>query len=575
MIEHVHEAELRSEAQPHFIYAAPRRLHGITISALILVGAALCCHLLYSPLGLNPTDDGLQLAFARRVLDAQIPHRDFFSVRTPLSYYLWAPVVALGGDSTFLACRALVWFQWATIAWLWSTLLLPAVLRRRLTLGEQVALGPLAFFLSVHTFPIMAWHTIDGLFLASLGLAATRSPWRALRSWGWLFVGLAPLCKQSFVPAVPLLLLLSPDRRRVAAWFSALLPAAVYGIVFSSVGASDELRLQLAANRRFLATAFLVYPVTYPFFTLVVVTGAAWILLRERFRRDGRNFNRALAAIALVLLGTVPPVAWLFFFMPDRASIHAFGALLGLTLGGMLAMLQWRHQARPTPPLLKSQSFFAAQALVLAWCTAISVATNYPALAAGPLLVAGVTMLYREWVQLWRTPQWRSRAAVALVLLTIPVFHWARTHKIYREAPASELTEQLDGRLAGARGIRTNRHTARMLTDLRDIATSLSRQHLSYGVLPDCAAWWVQCEHKNPLPVLWDNEVELPSSELRQLAIQAVEAARPNIVLLVTRYETDHLAFGLKLLTPRYPLTQYVREHWTKMGQSEFFEIYR
>jgi hypothetical protein len=42
---------------------------------------AAAAHLLYSSLGLNPTDDGFTLAYARRILDGQIPHRDFVIIR--------------------------------------------------------------------------------------------------------------------------------------------------------------------------------------------------------------------------------------------------------------------------------------------------------------------------------------------------------------------------------------------------------------------------------------------------------------------------------------------------------------
>ena len=39
------------------------------------------CHYLFSWIGFNPTDDGFVLSAARRILDGEIPHKDFVSIR--------------------------------------------------------------------------------------------------------------------------------------------------------------------------------------------------------------------------------------------------------------------------------------------------------------------------------------------------------------------------------------------------------------------------------------------------------------------------------------------------------------
>src|SRR6266700_4440362 len=62
--------------------------------------AYLCVFLRYS--SLEP-DEGILLQGAQRILDGQIPYRDFFSFYTPGSYYFVAALFKAFGDSFVVA----------------------------------------------------------------------------------------------------------------------------------------------------------------------------------------------------------------------------------------------------------------------------------------------------------------------------------------------------------------------------------------------------------------------------------------------------------------------------------------
>ena len=78
---------------------------------LFLLAVPLAAHLLFSWIGFNPTDDGFTLAYSRRLLEGQVPHRDFILLRPALSPLLHVPVVALGEAYTFWLSRLVVLFQ--------------------------------------------------------------------------------------------------------------------------------------------------------------------------------------------------------------------------------------------------------------------------------------------------------------------------------------------------------------------------------------------------------------------------------------------------------------------------------
>src|SRR5216683_394039 len=66
--------------------------------------AYLCAFLRYS--SLEP-DEGILLQGAQRILDGQVPYRDFFSFYTPGSFYFVAAVFKVFGDAFVVARMSL------------------------------------------------------------------------------------------------------------------------------------------------------------------------------------------------------------------------------------------------------------------------------------------------------------------------------------------------------------------------------------------------------------------------------------------------------------------------------------
>ena len=124
---------------------------------------------MFSQLGYNPTDHGFTLADSRRILDEQIPHLDFIIIRPFLSPLLHVPIVAFGGEYTFYISRFVVWLQFAIISVLLNRFIIKSVFKS-ITFSTEFFFTIITFVMAVHTFPIMAWHTIDGLMFSVIGL---------------------------------------------------------------------------------------------------------------------------------------------------------------------------------------------------------------------------------------------------------------------------------------------------------------------------------------------------------------------------------------------------------------------
>src|SRR4028119_310710 len=154
-------------------------------------------------------------------------------------------------------------------------------------------------------------------------------------------------------------------------------------------------------------------------------------------------------------------------------------------------------------------------ALLLAWSASLSVGYNSPALFLGPLLTILAAVAYsRSGSPVPRLLQVASVIAGVAVLLS---FGASRPYYIYREQPSSELTESLDGVLAGGRLIYTNPNTYDFLIDLNETTGDVSSRNMTYAIVPDVPGYWVKSKQTNPLPIDWPQPVELGSQYLVEI----------------------------------------------------------
>jgi hypothetical protein len=116
--------------------------------------------------GFNPTDDGFILGEAWRVAHGEIPHRDFTSPRPAGSALIHLPEVLLPAGMLAIS-RLIVVFQFL---WISITTVQLITRRRKISSMQEFQLIGIAFLLNVGTWPIMAWHTVDGLFLSTTAL---------------------------------------------------------------------------------------------------------------------------------------------------------------------------------------------------------------------------------------------------------------------------------------------------------------------------------------------------------------------------------------------------------------------
>ncbi len=540
--------------------------------AVFLLATSLLAHWHFSRLGYNPTDDGVILAYGRRLLLGQVPYRDFVAIYMLGSAALHAPVVQWGGSHMYLISRFVVWFELATIAlcWTWVTGRLVGAGRDPLT---TVLIAAVAFVLGAHYFPIMAWHTIDGLFLSGLGLALCQGRSRTARDAGYLLIGAAFVCRQNYLPLLPVAIVLHGDLGRLRAWAAGSAPGLCYFALLACTSALPDAVMQLTTHTDLLSAGFERYLWEYATaWGLALGYAVSLVLHRAQPLASGAGPGRPPpwdeVVAMLAVFAALAACAWA---MTKGRFLGApsFG-IFGMAMGAALVFVMEQGASRGRA---------AAGALVVtgAWCASISIGYNTPALASG--MCAGYLLwLVRLAPAARGLARSASRSPALYALLAagaLVAFVAAREKFVYLDRPADELTFRLDGILPGGEGLLTNQNTYSFLLDLNQAISQANGQR--YAILPDCAGYWAQSSQANPLPSDWPQSVMLGRPELLSRFNQALDRQRGSLTILVQKVQAEPLAGGFAPLPdgPTYAVTGYVRRTFGKVGETRFFDIYR
>jgi len=536
----------------------------VLVPVAFLFIVPVLAHVLFSWRGFAPVDDGFTLAYSRRILEGQVPHRDFIIIRPFLSPLIHTPFVLFGGDYTFWISRLFVLFQFACVSWAWVSIVNRAF-DNPFDNTTKIVVALISFAASVHYFVLTAWHTVDGIFLASIGMWMLLTRRRTTnRLVGYLLVAAAYLCKQSFLFMAPLSVLLLGDWREKKYWLTIALPAAGYCAYLLATGSLPEAVLQLASQSGIVSTGVGSYLNLGILLGISAGYGSMFLLSTDTIPLP--RIKPVLRYAGACILTVVPAFLIAVGLYRGTLGTVSFG-VVGMVLGIVL----YRVSSRVTR--VEDKVPVVLIALLLAWSASLSVGYNWPTLLLGPLFTTLTAFVYsmRESLDS-RFLQATLAIAGATILLSFGV---SRPYYIYREQPSSGLTESLEGVLPGGRFIYTNPNTYDFLVDLDNAADEVSARNRTYAIIPDAPGYWVQAQQTNPLPVDWPQPVELSNQYLVDRVTKDLETKRGETTIIVQKVQAFDLADGFAPLDDdQYEVVKYVRAHFSKTDETEFFELY-
>lgn len=555
--------------------AGPRKATRLLLHACWIIALCLGTAARIGRFGFHPSDQGFILAQSWRLLQGDIPHSDIISARP------------LGSAVLHLIDFALPFPLFVTsdvvsmLEIVLATVALAALVSRRplLSWGPGfTALVAAAALLNLNSFPLMAWHTIDGIALTACGFLALDSGLRSDRPWrrrsGLFLLGCAVLVKQSFAPAaiVGVVWLLAHPSTRAAlrhgthrirrlladVGFLAAFPLGYVGVVALDGGFIAMLRQLTGGEPAYgieLLTLWLVEPAAMlaapvRYLTAFVVAAAVVAVVRHLRPTLARHADLAL------LLGTAAIICWVVVASGFVGTTRWADVLWWIAAGAAVV-----HAART-----RRVPWHAAPVLGLGFMISLSWGQDTPTLLAGSLALTALSLLAHGHQTGAGAAGARLRVYAAAMggLLALGCTGWyvvdRHDRAPYLDLPQGQLTEDLGEVSPAMRGVRTNPSTFRYIAQIEHCVRAHPATNVA--VLPDNAFVYPALELHNPLPMDWTLPPELVADARARMldAARALDRRGDYLVLFQTVQPPTLAAGGFvpTRVAPDAPIVDYV-----------------
>lgn len=470
-----------------------------------------------------PMDEGYLQSLATRILDGQLPYRDFFFLRTPASIYIQALLMGLLGKAyTLYTARIFLVVEMTSLVILLSLCYKQFVLRIILFLLLTTSYTVVTLLLN---FP---WYSYDAVFFATISVVLMHKKQYYLAG-GAIF--LSAMSKQNYVLLLPFLLVIfvfslseiaksSGSRknliRKVLAGF--VVPSFIYLgylLVTSSAIVFFENVLLLPPKVSNVTWQFSLFQDNVPAFetALPVIVGLALIVIGVR------------RFIWLAPLGVI-----ILFAFSDRIVGSASQFVYTIVFVNYAAILLWlilQRSKEDVPPSLPPTGLLPMflSGLAIMYLSGF----NY-----GGLLFAGMgagVVLPFSYVILEKTLQ-RVRnywLAPALLLIVLGLSLSQKYKFVYHEGLRPDLSESFDTPM-----LNHITSTAKNVFHVRSMiaAVELHSQEGDYiFVYPDYPALYYLTNRRNPTPIQWYYKLEF-NNEMFAEAMDSLESNRPKLILI-------------------------------------------
>lgn len=449
--------------------------------------------LLYAPYGINETDGGFLTGLAWQVLEGKTLYRNIVYVRPPLPVLLRAgELMLLPEQWGVIGERYIFFLKVAAYSWLAAAVLTSG--------ARRWLLAVFGFVVSVHCYPPMAWHTVDGILFAVLAVwcfvgssssgGTPDSAWRAVLAGAFVFA--AFLCKQSFYPmaAVFVLLLFAIKNAKkatlVTAGFTCCLALFWWfmgsrGLITAYLDLTSESASLSQAFQRSVLDFFRIKPwlalLSVPFFVLG--------LIYLKSGKYAKAISFAWPGWLALLMGSYAFEIWRSgeFTAPFAQARLMFWVGTGWWLW---QVRKWRLDA-PVAGL--------GALLAISWCASVSWGYNLPIMFATPWVFGAMEITRAIGRRMPMAGHFVNVAALTALLL---VFRWGYEF-VYRDGRRSEMNTAMGLIFPRLSGIYSSGESGRLYLELRNLAT----RYPNFTVLPSFTQANYLTKTFPPLPLDW------------------------------------------------------------------------
>lgn len=530
-------------------------------ATLLIIPVALIILAIYAILGIpstegfNPSDDGVILAQSFRILQGEIPHRDFISIRpagsgvmhmvhffSPLPLEIsarWMVLIEYLIYSIFVTFLLIgSWFKGLNKTYYW------------LVISGSVLV---IFILNQNHYNLFPWTTIDGLFWFSIALFA----WSRLKNnatgkhfkWQVLIlftVTCSSLCRQTFaLPGMLLVLRMVVweagqwKRPRLKVMLSLMLamiigslPGLLYAGVLTLTGSWQDFYQQLTGRTEFWETGVVRFAHAFWNSPVLILFGLAIIsgLIKIWNTQSGKdNYRIDMFIMVQKSISLLVKIVLVFavFLKPALLFAVSLAFFWILVLDIFLIYLHDRQLPRWTRP--------AFWILLVAWTSAISLGDNAPVFALGWLAGTAILMQIKDFRnRIYRKVRQYQLITAGLLIPALFVLSLVVQPRVnYRDKPASQLTHEGGEIFPGLAGIKISAGMSEYLSEIKRLYSEFGSPKGRFAVWPNNALIYPLLGSKNPFMVDWMQSAEYVGNEKRvHESIRNIMNTKDLIILL-------------------------------------------
>jgi hypothetical protein len=560
--------------------------------------------------GFNPTDDGVILAQSYRILNGEIPHKDFISIRPAMSgvlhmlnFYLPFPLVE--------SSRTFVLLQIFIFSLLWAFLLVKIFLKNtahKKQLFFFACLGLLTFLLNLNTYHLYPWTTIDAVLFSTFGFAFLL---KAIKNtpedkafffnavFALIFFSIAALCRQTFIflPfATGLFLLIKYVNKScfIKLTFTFILgssPFLIYHTYLVSHNAIPEFVAQMTGRTELFETGILRYIKSCIIARLgilnliilffVFISMIKWIPksnqnLIRKFTNYFRKENKTSWSIIIGIysFALIFGIFW-FFFHKDYKIIpfEFFWILFTLTVVGIqFKIFNFR------------EIVLLGFSIIIAWTSSISLGANSPIFVFGFLASVNLIIIYKlidalKLIDISKLPiiKFQIFSAILTIALVFVSIHGQRKFN-YRQLESDKLEFHLGDLIPAFGNIKTDQNTYGYYKDFMHLYHQYElKDH--FIIIPNNAILYPALDSKNPLPLDWLIKNEHIGADEQLLESFQSLLQNDNTYILVDKInsiEMGMMPFEDMVYPPeKFIYMELIKKYYEVESESIFFKIYK
>ena len=426
-------------------------------------------------MGMHIADDGIVLAAAKRiVVDGEIPHRDFISLRPVGTFFFWAPTLLFGGEYVNTLSRLITMLQFALIAFFWISLF-EKLYDIKLRPYPWLCLYIITYFFSFNTFWLFPLYTTDGVFFSSLGCWLIFKEKEYFHYLGFFMIGVACLAKQNFAAMIPATLIASNSLKNPKAYLSALIAPLSYIIWLRATGGLEDFQIQMSQytfSNTFIKAGVLPY-LKSKYFFMGIALALLSLVSKPSIRKY--TFNTARIVFGIHIVQTLLLRGYL-----SRVPIFLAGFALVL-----MASFFLKNK--------KNISTYLFLSCGLAWVSSFSLVFQYPH-AAGYLIPAIFFYLFKDVLIQTKKKYKALPAVICLIIATGFSFH--RYKYTFENNTAFHTPHVIDTEYPGAKGMVVGDLMFKVFSNLTNHYERYSKRGKEVAIIPDFTNFWVVKEKK-------------------------------------------------------------------------------